>query len=136
MYAQAAHPQSHLNVSNRQLSDAALRTFFRLAAAWQLSNDEARALLGSPARTTYFRWKQEQAGTLSRDVLERISYLLGIYKALRILFSATEQADQWVRRSNAAPLFAGQSALDRMLAGNVSDLYVVREYLDGQRGWA
>ena len=73
-------------------------------------------------------------GTLSRDVLERISYVLGIYKALQILFPDPARADAWVKRPNAAPLFAGQRALDRLLSGNVSDLFVVRQYLDAQRG--
>ena len=64
---------------------------------------------------------------LSRDTLERLSYLLGIYKALQILLPDPAAADAWVRRPNAAPLFAGRSALDRMLAGNVSDLSAVRQ---------
>jgi hypothetical protein len=67
-------------------------------------------------------------------VLERISYVLGIYKALQILLPDPARADAWVRASNGAPLFAGRSALERMLAGNVSDLYAVRSYLDAERG--
>ncbi|MGZ5131764.1 MAG: MbcA/ParS/Xre antitoxin family protein, partial [Caldimonas sp.] len=53
---------------------------------------------------------------------------------LHILFPVAERADEWVRKANTAPLFGGRSALDRMLAGQVSDLYVVRQYLDAQRG--
>ncbi|HET8881082.1 MAG TPA: MbcA/ParS/Xre antitoxin family protein, partial [Solimonas sp.] len=82
----------------------------------------------------FFLWKKQKAGSLSRDVMERISYVLGIYKALQILFPQAERADEWVRRPNDAPLFAGRSALDRMLSGNVADLFVVRSYLDAQRG--
>ena len=67
-------------------------------------------------------------------MLERISYVLGIHKALEILFPDPVRADAWVRRPNDAPLFGGRSALERMLGGNVSDLYVVRQYLDAQRG--
>jgi hypothetical protein len=60
-----------------------------------------------------------------------------MYKALHILLPNDQAADTWVHRSNTAPLFGGKSALDRMLAGQVSDLYVVRQYLDAQRGgWA
>ncbi len=113
---------------------AALRTFFRIADAWQLSAAEARALLGSPATSTYFKWKSGQVGQVSRDVLERVSYVLGIYKALQLLLPQSQAADAWVRQPNAAGPFHGDSALDRMLSGNVSDLYVVRQYLDAERG--
>jgi hypothetical protein len=65
-----------------------------------------------------------------RDSLERISYVLGIFKALQVLFPVPQIADDWVRQPNNAPIFGGASALDRMLAGNVCDLYVVRKYLD------
>ena len=71
---------------------------------------------------------------ISRDTLERLSNLLGIYKSLQILLPEPAAADGWVRKPNAAPLFGGRSALARMLAGNVSDLHLVRCYLDGVRG--
>ena len=67
-------------------------------------------------------------------MLERLSYLFGIYAALQILLPVAQQADAWVRKPNAAPVFGGKSALDRMLGGQVADLYVVRHYLDAQRG--
>ncbi|MBK6351548.1 MAG: MbcA/ParS/Xre antitoxin family protein [Steroidobacteraceae bacterium] len=118
----------------RNLSGPALRAFFRISAAWGLKSAEERVLLGQPPESTFFKWKKEQDGTLSRDVLERISYVLGIYKALQILFPDPVRADAWIKRANSAPLFAGQRALDRLLSGNVSDLFVVRQYLDAQRG--
>ena len=71
---------------------------------------------------------------LSRDTLERLSNLLGIYKSLQILLPDAAAADAWVRQPNSAAPFGGRSALDRMLAGNVSDLHLVRRYLDGVRG--
>lgn len=116
------------------LAPGALRTFFRIADAWRLSADEARTLLGSPAASTYFKWKSGHVGAVSRDLLERLSYLLGIYKALQILLPDPVAADAWVKRPNAAPLFHGRSALDVMLSGNVADLFLVRQYLDAQRG--
>lgn len=120
----------------KAMSGPALRTFFRIAEAWDLTNDEQIILLGTE-RSTYFKWKRERDGLLSRDTLERISYILGIYKALHILLPNDQAADTWVKRSNTAPLFGGKSAMDRMLSGRVSDLYVVRQYLDAQRGgWA
>jgi Protein of unknown function (DUF2384) len=116
------------------LAGPALRTFFRICDAWKLSSDDARKLLGDPPRSTYFLWKKTGAGQLARDTLERISYILGIYKALQILLPDPAAADAWVRKPNAAPLFGGKPALARMLSGNVADLYVVRQYLDAWRG--
>ena len=110
----------------------ALRAFFKLADAWQLSTDEARKLLGEPGRATFFQWKAGRFGRMSKDVVRRISWLLGIWKALQILFPEAARADAWVRSSNA--LLGGQSALQRMLAGDVSDLAEVRTLLDHVRG--
>jgi hypothetical protein len=116
------------------LGGPALRTFFRLAEAWDLRMAEQRRLLGDPPESTFYKWKKQQDGAPSRDVIERISYLLGIYKALQILFPDSAQADAWLRKPNQAALFGGHSALERMLSGNVADLFVVRQYLDAQRG--
>lgn len=117
-----------------ELADPALRAFFKLADRWNLRVAEQRKLLGDPPESTFYKWKRERHGALSRDVLERISYLLGIFKALAILFPQRDRADAWLRKPSAAPTFGGKSALDRMLSGNVADLYVVRQYLDAQRG--
>lgn len=135
--ASAAHrekPSAPRQWPPDDLAGPALRTFFRIADAWNLSAAEARRLLGDPPRSTYFHWKRTGAGQLSRDTLERVSYVLGIYKALQILLPQPDSADAWIRKPNAAPLFGGAPALDRMLSGNVADLYVVRQYLDAQRG--
>lgn len=118
----------------QNLSGPALRAFFNISRAWRLDTRQQRTLLGSPPASTFFKWKKEQGGALSRDVLERISYVLGIYKALQILVPAAERADQWISRPNTAPMFGGRSALEYMLGGNVGDLYAVRQYLDAERG--
>jgi len=125
-------------VGVKAMSAAGLRAFFNIARHWKLAVDEQLVLLGSPGRSTLFKWKSApEAVTLGRDTLERISYLLGIYKALQILLPDPAAADGWVRRQNAAPMFGGRSALERMLAGNVGDLLTVRQYLDAMRGgWA
>ena len=121
----------------KRLSGPALRAFFRIAKLWNLSVEEQMTLLGLTARSTFFKWKKNQDIVLPKDTLERISYILGVYKALQILLPNEQAADEWVKRPNAAPLFAGRSALDRMLSGQVADLFVVRQYLDSQRGgWA
>ena len=129
--------QSQMRLEATPLADLggpALRSFFRLADVWKLRVAEQRKLLGDPPESTFYKWKRDQDGNPGRDVIERISYLLGIFKALQILFPDPEQADAWLRRPNQAALFGGHSALERMLSGNVADLFVVRQYLDAQRG--
>lgn len=113
---------------------AALNAFFRIADAWDLRVAEQRRLLGEPPPSTFYKWKRDRHGALGRDTLERISYLLGIWKDLQILLPDPGHADAWVRRSNDAVPFGGKSALERMLSGQVADLYEVRCYLDAQRG--
>lgn len=131
--------EAHLatEIDRKGLSGPALRTFFRIAELWGLSVNEQMTLLGVTGRSTFFNWKKDPNAIVPKDTLERISYILGIYKALQILLSDEAAADAWVKRPNDAPLFSGQSALSRMLSGQVADLFVVRQYLDAQRGgWA
>jgi hypothetical protein len=127
------HPHPAVDLQSADAAAAALRTFWRLADAWKLSAQEQTTLLGV-GRTTLYQWKQGKVGPLDRHVLERLSYLFGIYAALQILLPVRERADEWIRKPNAAPLFGGRSALERMLGGQVADLFVVRQYLDAQRG--
>ena len=122
----------------RDLSAAGLRAYFNIARDWGLNTDEQMVLLGTPGRSTFFKWKSApETADLKRDTLERLSYNLGIYKALQVLLPSATSADAWVKKPNTAPLFGGKSALDRMLGGNVADLLAVRQYLDARRGgWA
>ena len=117
------------------LGATALAAFFGISAAWGLTADDERTLLGSPPRSTFFKWKSEQQSKLPQDTLERISYVMGIYKALHILLPTPEAADTWIKKPNSAPIANGKSALERMRGGRVIDLADVRRYLDAQRGW-
>ncbi len=120
-------------------ASAALRTFFNIARDWNLNAEQAMTLLGFDERTrsTFFKWKRSpESARLTKEKLERLSYIFGIYKDLQILLPKVESADTWIHRPNDAVLFGGKSALDRMLSGNVADLFVVRQYLDAQRGWS
>jgi hypothetical protein len=121
-----------------EMSAAGLRAFFNIARDWDVGIDEQIVLLGSPGRSTFFKWKRApESARLGHDTLERLSLLLGIYKALQILLPQPAAADTWIKRPNSAPPFGGRRALDRMLAGNISDLVAVRQYLDAMRGgWA
>ena len=107
---------------------AALRAFFRILEAWGVRAEDAIVLLGRPGRSTMYKWKRGDVRTVPHDTVRRVSYVLGIYRALQILFPDPARADAWVRRPNEA--FGGQSALDRMLAGDVTDLATVRRHLD------
>jgi len=115
-----------------------LRIFDAIAREWGLTLREQLAILRVP-ETTYRRWRQ--AALAGKDVavddatLERLSYILGIYKALNILLPQSHAG--WIRRPNSNPLFGGRPALERMMAGQVADLFVVRQHLDAWRGgWA
>jgi hypothetical protein len=110
---------------------AAVDAFQRLAELWQLTIDDQLLLLGSPGRSTFFKWKKE-GGSIPRDTIERISHLLAIHKALEILLPDTSVADGWIRKQNE--FFRDQSALDVMRGGQVIDIYRVRQYVDAQRG--
>ena len=122
-------------MSPARMGGGGLRIFDGIAREWGLTPQEQLSLLQVPA-TTYRRWRK--AALEGKDVavdaatLERLSYLLGIYKALRIVLPQSHAG--WIRRPNSNPLFGGRPALERMLAGQVADLYVVRQHLDAWRG--
>jgi Protein of unknown function (DUF2384) len=127
----AEHALSEKVPADRQR--LALDGFFKIMELWQVDNASARSILGSPAERTFYGWKKSGAGTgrLAEDVLRRIGYVAGIWKALQIVYSDPKLADEWVRRPNA--FFGGQTPLKRMAAGDVTDLAAVRAYLDGAR---
>lgn len=118
----------------REMGVAAMRTYPNISHAWGLKESEAALLLGVPD-STYRRWKQApENARLDANHLERISLILGIYKALHILLPNKEAANSWLQRANRNPLFAGHTPMERLLNGQVSDLYVVRQHLDAARG--
>jgi hypothetical protein len=112
---------------------AMFRAAFNLFGKWDVTDDQAAVLLDMPVRT-YRRWKAEGPGRLSRDGRARLSNLLGIHKALRIIFTEAARGYAWIKAANSA--FGGASALDIMLGGELTDLMRVRRYLDAERaGW-
>lgn len=126
-------------ITHQAMAAAGLRAFERIAALWELSVDERLRLLGQVPRSTYFAWRKEpERAQVPRDTLERLSNVLGIYKALQLLLPEPAAADAWVRQPNQASMFGGRSALQHMLGGNVTDLNDVLRYLNGVRGggWA
>lgn len=114
-----------------------LRQVLSIAAHWQLGQEQVACLLGTVPRSVQ-RWRKQadETGrlTLSADTIERLSYLLGIHKALQILLPTPANQRAWLIQPNDGPVFNGQPPLARMLSGQVADLYVVRSVLDGARG--
>ena len=115
------------------LSPSALLGFFRLADLWQLRDQDARGLLGGISNGTYYSLKRRPAKILDQDKLTRISLLLGIFKALNILYSR-KLADAWVQLPNRNPMFGGESPLASMIKGGVPAMIRVRQLVDARRG--
>lgn len=111
---------------------AGLNAFFNIAEKWGLSNQEMIILLGHPSEPTFYNWKRGNVKTVPYDTVRRISYVLGIFKALQYLYTRPKHADEWIKKPNL--YFGGDSALGRMLGGDVTDLAAVRYYLDSVRG--
>ena len=132
--AGAVRDSERARTGTANLGGPGLRAFANIAEAWDLSIADQLTLLGIGSRSTFFKWRRERNPKLPRDTLERLSYLLGIYKSLQILVPDARAADEWIRKPNSAPPFGGRPALERMLSGQVADLYVVRQYLDAERG--
>jgi hypothetical protein len=118
----------------RRLSGPALRAFFNLARAWQLTSAEQRALLGWPPSSTFHKYKAGDPGPLSLDTLTRISLVFGIYKALQILYPEPAFADRWMRMPNANTLFGGRAPIDFVADAGLDGLFQLRRLLDGRRG--
>lgn len=127
-------------VTEAAQSAAGLRTFERIADQWGLSALDAMALLGVDARSSYYdllkraRESREVKG-LSADQLDRLSYLLGIYEAIRVLFPHSEETrDAWVTTDNTADIFGGREPLE-IMRSNMIGLYQTFAYLTAARGW-
>ena len=110
---------------------AMFRAGINLFRLWQVTDEQAAILLDMPVRT-YRRWKSGEAGRMGRDLKARLSNLMGIHKALRLIFREPERGYGWIKATNDA--FSGASALDVMLGGELTDLMRVRRYLDAERG--
>jgi hypothetical protein len=117
----------------KRMSGPAMRSFFNIAERWALSVEEQRGLLGWPAHSTYHKYKSGIVGTLSYDGLTRISLVLGIFKALHILYP--QLADRWMKLPNTNPLFAGNTPVAFITRdGGIDALFSVRRLLDARRG--
>ena len=117
------------------ITDAEAGAMFRAALnlfrLWGVSDDQAAVLLDLPRRT-FARWKATGPGRLGRDGKARLSNLMGVHKALRLIFHDPARGYAWIKAPNVG--FGGRSALEVMLDGELTDLMRVRRYLDAERG--
>jgi hypothetical protein len=116
-----------------RLSPAAVRTFFNIMTRWSIRDEDARMLLGGMSNGPFYEMKKSSDRVLDTDRLTRISYLIGIFKALNILYS-DKLADKWVQLPNRNPVFGGQMPLAYMMEGGQSAMQTVRRLLDARRG--
>ena len=115
-----------------RLSTPALKAFFNIMARWKVRDEDARALLGGVSNGPFYEMKRKPARLVDPDRLMRISYLIGIFKALRILH-APALADRWVHLANANPIFGGQTPLNVMIRGGLPAMQAVRRLVDARR---
>ncbi len=119
--------------TRKRLSPAAMTAFFKIAQRWDLRNEDAMDLLGGTSHGRYYELKRSRKGVLTQDELTRVSLLIGIFKALNILFSP-RLADQWISRPNSNPMFNNAAPLARLIRGGVPGMISVRRLLDSRRG--
>ena len=116
-----------------RLSPSAVRAFFNIVARWGIRDDDAKALLGGISNGPYYEMKKDPHRVLDADRLLRVSYLIGIFKALNILHSK-KLADAWIGLPNNNRIFGGQTPLAFMIKGGVPAMQTVRRLLDARRG--
>ena len=117
----------------KRLGPAAVRSFLKLSELWELRDEDTRQLLGGMSNGAFYELKRKARGTLDQDRLTRISLLIGIFKALNILYSK-KLADRWVQVPNENPMFAGEAPLTYMIKGGQPAMLRVRQLLDARRG--
>jgi len=116
-----------------RLSASALKAFFNLVNHWHIRDEDARVLLGGLSNGPYYAWKKQPDRLLDADVLTRISFLIGIFKALHILYGE-KLADQWIGLANTNRIFGGKAPLHYMMRGGLPAMQTVRRLLDARRG--
>jgi len=132
-YAPAPLIDLSAKAERARLSPAALKAFFNIMEKWQVRDEDARRLLGGVSNGPFYEMKKDPEKILDADRLTRISALIGIFKALNILYS-DRLADVWVGLSNANRVFTGLTPLEYMARGGLTAMMTVRRLLDARRG--
>jgi hypothetical protein len=131
-YRSPAPPDLGARGERERLSAPALKGFFNIMARWKVRDEDARALLGGVSNGPFYEMKRDPDRVLDTDRLMRVSYLVGIFKALRILHSEG-LADEWVHLPNQNPIFGGYTPLAYMIRGGLPAMQTVRRLLDARR---
>lgn len=116
----------------QRMSAAALHAFFNTMDKWSVRDEDARRLLGGVASSTFCDYKRNPDRVQDQDKLTRVSYLIGIFKALNILHGSG-LADRWVTMPNRNRVFGGGTPLDYMVRGGTAAMHVIRRLLDARR---
>jgi hypothetical protein len=125
-------PDFGVRETRERLSTAALKAFFNVMTRWKVRDEDARMLLGGVTNGPFYEMKRHPDRVLDTDRLTRISYVIGIFKALRILHAAP-LADEWVRLPNQNPIFAGATPLAYIIKGGLPAMQTVRRLVDARR---
>jgi len=115
-----------------RLSPDAARAFFNIMARWKIRDSDARQLLGGISNGAYYALKKGSVRTLDEDRIRRISYLVGIFKALNILHGI-ELADRWMQLPNRNRIFGGMTPHEYLMRGGLPAFATVRRLLDARR---
>jgi antitoxin Xre/MbcA/ParS-like protein len=133
-YASDVSPDLSKPPTRERLSRAAIQGFLRIMEKWEIKDTEARQLLGGLSSGSYYGLKKEpKHRTLDQDTLTRISLLLGIFKALNILYSKS-LADAWIKLPNRNSMFRGMTPLAYIIQRGQPGMLHVRQLLDARRG--
>jgi hypothetical protein len=117
-----------------RLSRTGIKAFLRIAEKWGVKDQDARELLGGMSSGSFYDMKKESTQrVLGQDTLTRISLLVGIFKALNILYSE-HLADSWMTLANSNPMFRGSTPLAYILRLGQPGMMQVRQMLDARRG--
>jgi hypothetical protein len=129
-FEQAPDTDLHARGSRERLA----RMVISLLDHWNLSPNDQAVLLGlsTQSRSTVARYRRGEPLADSADLLARAGHLLGIHKALRILFPHDRDlAYRWVTTLNRR---FGATPLDVMKQHGYEGILAVRRYLDFERG--
>ncbi|NWB30256.1 antitoxin Xre-like helix-turn-helix domain-containing protein [Pseudomonas gingeri] len=113
-----------------------LRAAVGVLEKWQASSDQACRILRI-SRSTYTRAKQRDPAWsvgLDADQMQRISFVLNIHGALRVIFDNPENVYGFPAMANDNDFFNGRTPLDIMAQGDMISLYETFRRIDTLRG--
>ncbi|UVJ46325.1 hypothetical protein NVV94_12790 [Pseudomonas sp. LS1212] len=113
-----------------------LRAAVGILEKWHASNDQACRTLRI-SRSTYTRAKQRDPDwsvSLDADQMQRISFVLNIHAALRLVFDNPENVYGFPAMANHNEFFNGRAPLEIMSQGDMISLYETFRRIDALRG--